>query len=390
MTIDDRVRAVTALGFTERQAGFLVHVMLFGGVCLPRQCARFNGRAYGHVVTTFFAKLVARGHATPCRCLHNRGRLYHIHDRRLYEAIGEPRHPHRKPVPARQVLDRLMVLDAAIAHPKLRWLITDQEKLAFIRTIAPAFPPQRLPHATTGTGARRRVRWFPDTVLMGVNESRDPTFVYVVTSPTEEDWRRMVARYGDLLGALPRWTVRACFPPEYEPSMVRFHILFREELAEPLSPRTIDDLRWHFEHLNAPRVRLSEQDQDRFHRGQVSMMITPRFRVLYDRWLVDGDAAFEVASSLQIVDRLASFTGQVNCVKLPVSYRHLHPLVNRGHISDGARQRVEEGVEQGATQGEVPPARPQPPVEKFDHHDPAGCARAWQRLVDAHNPHLAQ
>jgi len=153
MTFEDRVKAVMTLDFTERQARFLVHVMLFGGVCLPRQYARFNGRAYGHVVTTFFAKLVARGHATPCRCLHNWGRLYHVHDRRLYEAIGEPRHPHRKPVPARQIIARLMVLDAVVEHGNLRWLISDREKLAFLRTIVPSFPSERLPHVI-GMGDR--------------------------------------------------------------------------------------------------------------------------------------------------------------------------------------------------------------------------------------------
>ena len=45
MTFEERVVAVAQLGFTERQARFLVHVMLFGGLCLPRQYARFNGRA---------------------------------------------------------------------------------------------------------------------------------------------------------------------------------------------------------------------------------------------------------------------------------------------------------------------------------------------------------
>ena len=101
MAFEDRATAVARLGFTERQARFLVHVMLFSGLCVPRQYARSAGIAYGHNVTDFFAKLVARGHAIACRCLHNRGRLYHVHDRRLYSAIGEPSHPYRRRVPAR-------------------------------------------------------------------------------------------------------------------------------------------------------------------------------------------------------------------------------------------------------------------------------------------------
>lgn len=97
-------------------------------------------------------------------------------------------------------------------------------------------------------------------------------------------WRRVIARHGDLLVALPRWTFRACFPPEFTAGMSRFHILLREELAEPLSPSTLSDLRWHFEQLRSPRVRRTEREEERFQRGQVSMIVNPRFRVLYERW----------------------------------------------------------------------------------------------------------
>jgi hypothetical protein len=48
MNFDERVQAVAKFGFTERQARFLVTVMLHAGVCVPRQYARFAGTAYGH------------------------------------------------------------------------------------------------------------------------------------------------------------------------------------------------------------------------------------------------------------------------------------------------------------------------------------------------------
>ena len=47
MTHQDRVSGVAALGFTERQANFLVHVMLHSGVCLGRQYCTFAGIARG-------------------------------------------------------------------------------------------------------------------------------------------------------------------------------------------------------------------------------------------------------------------------------------------------------------------------------------------------------
>jgi hypothetical protein len=75
MTFDQRVLAVTKLGFTERQARFLVTVMLHAGVCVPRQYATFAGTAYGHNVTMFFEKLTEGGYATASGCLHNRAAL---------------------------------------------------------------------------------------------------------------------------------------------------------------------------------------------------------------------------------------------------------------------------------------------------------------------------
>lgn len=70
-------------------------------------------------------------------------------------------------------------------------------------------PTERLPHLPVGVGARRRLRLFPNDVLVGLDEARGPMFVYVVTTPIEEEWRTFAQRYGDLLGALPRWTIRA-------------------------------------------------------------------------------------------------------------------------------------------------------------------------------------
>jgi hypothetical protein len=66
MTTEDRIKAVSDFGFTERQARFMVTVMLNGGVCVPRQYARSVGTAYGQNVNAFFDKLVKKGFAVRC------------------------------------------------------------------------------------------------------------------------------------------------------------------------------------------------------------------------------------------------------------------------------------------------------------------------------------
>ena len=47
MTWEERVRAVAEHGFTDRQAGFLVTVMLHAGVCLGRHYCAFARITHG-------------------------------------------------------------------------------------------------------------------------------------------------------------------------------------------------------------------------------------------------------------------------------------------------------------------------------------------------------
>jgi hypothetical protein len=64
MTDADRVAAVKASGFTDRQARFLVLVLEHSGVCLPQQYRTFAGIAHGRQTHRFFEKLIGGGFAT--------------------------------------------------------------------------------------------------------------------------------------------------------------------------------------------------------------------------------------------------------------------------------------------------------------------------------------
>jgi hypothetical protein len=79
MTWDERVDAVAAhgRGLTDRQAAFLVTVMLHAGVCLGRHYCTFAGIAYGRKFHDFFRLLLDRGYASAQPCRHNLARLYH-------------------------------------------------------------------------------------------------------------------------------------------------------------------------------------------------------------------------------------------------------------------------------------------------------------------------
>src|SRR5207244_4769780 len=130
VTPAERVHAVTALGFLERHARFLVMVLLHAGVCLGRQYCTFAGIRRGQVVHDFFTDLVARGFATAYPRAHGSTHLYHLHGKKLYAAIGEPNSRFRRPTPLARAVERLMVLDAVLASPELTWLATEQEKVS--------------------------------------------------------------------------------------------------------------------------------------------------------------------------------------------------------------------------------------------------------------------
>ena len=107
MTFDERVRAVAKEGFTDRQAGFLVTVMLHSSVRVRRQCCVYARIAHGQKNADFFAGLIAKKVATSCAAAHRRAHIYHVHSKPLYAAIGEPNNRNRKPLTLARAIERL-------------------------------------------------------------------------------------------------------------------------------------------------------------------------------------------------------------------------------------------------------------------------------------------
>jgi hypothetical protein len=327
MKFDDRINAIAEFGFTERQARFLDLVMLFGGLCVPRQYATFAGTAYGQTVSRFFDKLVQRGYVTVCDCLHNRAELYHVRHGALYRAIDQPYSLYRRPVPARHVFDRLMRLDALVLQPELIWLATEEEKVAFFRLMAPSLPRERLPHMMVGQGTAGRLRLFPEDQPIGVTTKGRVVFTYLVTAYETKPLRAFVQRQADLLKALPGWTLRLMLPQKLADAAARFESAVRDELT-PLRPQLLAELKWYFaKRRSTPSPRALSFEDPEFWEHQAAFS-SPRFQQLYRRWLTDGDTVFEELSSPANIEALERGTGKIESRILPLSYRHLAPLVS--------------------------------------------------------------
>jgi hypothetical protein len=110
-----RTEAIEAFGFAERQAGFLLHVLLHSGVFVERQYCHFAGIVHGQKSTNFITRLVERRFATPITTgkLH-RGRMFHVHYKPLWTSIGEPDNRFRKPAAQGRMIERVMLLDAVL------------------------------------------------------------------------------------------------------------------------------------------------------------------------------------------------------------------------------------------------------------------------------------
>lgn len=328
MTFEQRIQAVASFGFTERRARFLVTVMLNGGVCVPRQYAEFVGTAYGHNVNVFFDKLVGEGFAVECSCVHNRARVYQVRYQPLYQAIGEPNSPNRKPIAAASVIERLMLLDAIVAQRELVWLSTAADKVAFF-TVTCSCPPEHLPHKTIGVGANRRVQLSPDAMPVGVQSNGRPVFVFLVSDWNVDELRAFLQRHADLLGSLPGWTLRIVLPPHLAALKASIEAVLRDELANPISAMALAELQWYFDQRHDQKSPKTSADPDRFRRTQHAFG-AKRWRLLFRRWVADGDAALNVATSPAIRDALVRGDGQIQVDVLPHSYRQLSPLTSLG------------------------------------------------------------
>jgi hypothetical protein len=338
MTFEERAHAVAMekmgpdeRGFTARQARFLAVVMLHAGVCMKRHYLALHGCRYGHVVQDFFQRLVQDRVATPYGGMHTKARVYHVHHRRLYAALGEPHSRLRKPMAVGRAMERLMLLDVVLQQRDAAWLATEDEKLQhFTARLGTAVPREWLPHVTFGEGPTAVRRYFTERLPIAVeDEGRRHTFVFLVTRPSPVDLRAFLHNHAELLRALPHWHLRVFLPPHLRAAQKACLAACLQELASPLRPAVIDEIRWYFEErraLEAGRSGGVSRDAARFDRATRAFS-APRFRALFRTWRVHGPRVLDAAASPVLADALERRVARIDCEVLERPYLHLSSLV---------------------------------------------------------------
>jgi hypothetical protein len=323
------VNAVGAFGFTDRQARFVVTVMLHSGVFVGRQYATFAGISHGQKVHDFVEKLLAKRFATATTFgRQQRARVFHVQHKPLYAAIGERDNRHRKPVPVARAIERLMILDGVLADPTFTWLATERDKRRhFIERLGTRLDEHEYPRLVFGTPPKTTTRYFPDKLPIGVDaEGRRHVFLYLPTSATPMDFRLFLQRHAELFHALGRWTIRLLVPRSRGSAASSFEAAAYDQLAKPLRPSELDELRWLFRHRKAAAASAQDADSTRFAAASKAFR-APRFQALYRRWLDAGDAALWIAQSPAFLDAINRSDGHIESVDLPHDYMHLSSLI---------------------------------------------------------------
>ncbi len=342
MTDAERVQAVVEYGFTERQARFLVLVMRHAGLCVKRQYAAFAGIANGgDKCNAFFDKLVRRGFAVTADCIHNRARLYHVQHRPLYHAIGDADSRYRRAVPARSATKRLMRLDAALTSPKLDWLTTRSEKVAYLHART-ASRPSDLAEFAAPQDAPDIASQFPGMFPIGIDPSGHVVALYVATVPWTDDFRAFLVGHTALLRVSSSWTLRILFPQPLRRAIESYQAVVHEELESPLQADAIYDLKRYFFHRRRGTDLSTIPEALRaFLKRCADVFGGPRFTHLYRRWLTEDEAALKPISPV-IPEALASGRAMLECVVLPHTYEHLSPLVSRRRMRRRGRRTGEQ------------------------------------------------
>ncbi|MCB9385188.1 MAG: hypothetical protein H6509_11270 [Bryobacterales bacterium] len=129
MGVSSSSDALEKLGYTAREAKFLLLVARHSGYFLRRQYQMFIG-SRGGAEGRFLKRALAAGHVRVAR-YSNRTELYHLSARHIYRVTGDEDNRNRRERPALSIKAKLMALDFVLTHSELRYLTTEREKLEY-------------------------------------------------------------------------------------------------------------------------------------------------------------------------------------------------------------------------------------------------------------------
>jgi hypothetical protein len=327
-----RVDALASFGFTLRQREFLVTVMVHSGCFLERQYCAFTGTVRGQNSREFMARLAARGFV---RVIEpgsvRRGRLYHVHHKPLYEAIGQADNRNRRLHIVGRMVERVMILDAILGDRRCWWLSPADDKWKFFCLRRDNhLGPEDYPHIAFGTGRQRTIRCFPDKLPIGVekNDGDRLVFVYLVNRRLPVDFRQFLIRHLALLRFVRTWTMRLLVPRRFRKAVALYKAALREELWTPMNPSVSKMLETYFPERQARGQHLSDPD-DRSIRDEFRKQGMMKIQALYRAWRRQGDGVLWQTYSTTLRDDHSHGCSAIEVELLNRQYLQLTGTIDR-------------------------------------------------------------
>ena len=318
-------RPLAPFGLTDRQQHFLVTVMRHGGVFVGRQYAAFAGITHGQQVHDFIETLLVRRFARSIELgTTGRTRIFHVHYKPLYAAIGEPDNRNRRRAAIDRTIQRLMILDALLGDRSVTWLGSEHEKRRhFMKRLGDSLRDNEYPRLVFGQPPNVTVRYFPDKLPIGYEpDCYRHVFLYLALNPSPMDFSVFILRHLELLNALGFWTIRVLFPRSLSRSRGAYSKAAYELLGTPLTLFQRDDFAAFVRQPGLLVPNASAAAASRW-RAARSSFRGARFVALRRHWIAEGDRAIYLAASPISRDTRSRGRGRVECVELPHEYGHL-------------------------------------------------------------------
>ncbi len=285
MTWAERNAAVQGLGYTEREASFLVTVALHSGYFLMRQFSVTNGKVSDRLAK----KLAFYGHAAVTKCA-NKTLLFHLQAKAVYRALDQENNRHRRLHNPYHVRSKVMGLDYVLHHPQYRFLPTEEDKMSYF--IGERSLTQRLLPAKTYAGkASNTERFFIDKYPIRVDPNTGRVaFCFVDDGAFGglgfETW---LSQYNELLRAIGTDAEVVYLSPD-QPTFETARRQFTQQFSG-VAGRSSDELKAYFE------LRREYEQATPQSRSKAAIDILRRLRKTftgdsfesqYSRWIAHG------------------------------------------------------------------------------------------------------
>lgn len=297
--------ALQSFGYTEEEARFLYLVTTHSGYFVSRQFLAFVGADWGKRTTLFWKKLRVNKHARN-GSLSGRCAVYHVYARRLYRQLGQENLRNRRRHELEYIERRIAILDFVLTNPRLSYLETEDDKVAFLCGEL-KIEPRHLPSKTylSNTGAQPTIRYFVDRFPMFFPDSqvgpRVLTFSFIQGSDkTLAALIHHLQSYSALFRELREF--RFLYLARTDMHFAKARELFRALVTVPLESNPADDLLRYFSIRKSWELRqygaVTEADLA-FRNLSKERFAGERFEHFYRAWKADRVSDSHIRAAFQ-------------------------------------------------------------------------------------------